>query len=174
MIFEPGLWNISNSVAEPWRVSFDTGLNTMTGGRLKRVGAFIGDESFMLTDSDGVADVDILAAHGRHGQAATVTAVQPPPGFGSLEIDEDGFISSFREKPGGELGWINGGFFVLQRSVLDLIEGDDTVWEREPLDKLAAGDEFVAHRHTGFWQPVDLREKNLLESLWAKAWRTRN
>jgi glucose-1-phosphate cytidylyltransferase len=102
-----------------------------------------------------------------------VTAGQRPPSFGSLEIDEGSVVSAFREKPVGELGLINGGFFALQRSVLDVIEGD-TVWEREPLDKLAAGGEFVAHRHTGFCQRVDLREKNLLESLWAKAWRTRN
>jgi glucose-1-phosphate cytidylyltransferase len=171
--FKSGTVDYFNSVAEPWRVSLiDTGLNTMTGGRLKRVRPLLGAEPFMLTYGDGVADVNIhslVAAHTAHGRAATVTAVQPPGRFGALEIGKNDNVSAFREKMEGESGWINGGYFVLQPSVFDLIEGDDTVWEREPLEKLAATGNLVAYRHTGFWQPVDtLREKNLLEDLWAK------
>lgn len=171
--FATGSVDYFNSVAEPWRVSLvDTGLNTMTGGRLKRVRALIGAEPFMLTYGDGVADIDIkalVATHKQHGRAATVTAVQPSARFGSLEIDERGSVNSFREKAADEFGWINGGFFVLQPSVLDLIAGDETVWERGPLEKLAASGDLVAYRHSGFWQPVDtLREKRLLEELWAK------
>jgi glucose-1-phosphate cytidylyltransferase len=171
--FKTGAVNYFNSVAEPWRVSLiDTGLNTMTGGRLKRVRPFLGDGPFMLTYGDGVADVDIhalVAAHKAHGRAATVTAVQPPGRFGALQIGQDDNVSAFREKAGSELGWINGGYFVLEPSVLDLVEGDDTVWERGPLEKLAATGNLAAYQHTGFWQPVDtLREKKLLEELWAK------
>ena len=170
--FASGSIEFFNNVAEPWRVSLiDTGLNTMTGGRLMRIRDLIGDETFMLTYGDGVADIDIsslVAAHQLHGRSATVTAVQPPGRFGSLEILDTGLVHSFREKSADEFGWINGGFFVLEPTVLDLITGDDTVWEREPLERLAASGDLVAHRHFGFWQPVDtLREKKLLEALWA-------
>lgn len=170
--FATGKVEYFNNVAEPWRVSLvDTGLNTMTGGRLRRIRSLLGDETFMLTYGDGVADVDIsalVAAHRAHGRAATVTAVQPPGRFGSLQIDGSGNIAAFREKTADEFGWINGGFFVLEPSVLDLLDGDETVWERNPLEQLAADGELVAYRHHGFWQPVDtLREKRLLEDLWA-------
>jgi len=171
--FATGDVNYFNNVAEPWRVSLvDTGLNTMTGGRLKRVRSLLGESSFMLTYGDGVSDVDInalVAAHRRHGRAATVTAVRPPGRFGSLEVGSDGVVQTFREKPSDEFGWINGGFFVLEPSVLELIDGDETEWERGPLEKLAAAGQLVAYRHDGFWQPVDtLREKRLLETHWAR------
>ncbi len=170
--FARGSVEYFNNVAEPWRVSLvDTGLGTLTGGRMRRVRDLIGDETFMMTYGDGVADIDIgelVAAHRAHGHLATVTAVQPPGRFGSLEIGEDGAIAAFREKAADEFGWINGGFFVLEPKVLDLIEGDATVWERDPLERLSAAGELMAHRHRGFWQPVDtLREKRLLEDLWA-------
>jgi glucose-1-phosphate cytidylyltransferase len=171
--FAAGRVEYFNNVAEPWRVSLvDTGLETMTGGRLKRVQALLGGEPFMMTYGDGVADVDIsalVATHRAHGRAATVTAVQPPGRFGSLEISDDDRINAFREKAADEFGWINGGFFVLEPSVLDLIEGDGTIWERGPLERLSVSGDLVAYRHHGFWQPVDtLREKRLLEDLWAK------
>lgn len=160
-----------NSQAEPWRVTLiDTGLETMTGGRLKRVVPYLGGSTFMMTYGDGVADIDLdalVAEHRRHGRAATVTAVQPSGRFGALELDEDGAVSAFREKPQDEIGWINGGFFVLEPSVVDLVDGDATVWEREPLEMLAERGQLGAYRHRGFWQPVDtLREKRLLEGLW--------
>ena len=161
-----------NAVTEPWKVTLvDTGPNTMTGGRLKRVRPFIGDETFMLTYGDGVADVNIrqLAAfHRSHGKTATVTAVQPPGRFGVLEIDGDDKVRAFREKPRDEVGWINGGFFVLEPSAIELIEGDATSWENEPLEQLANQGNLQAYKHRGFWQPVDtLRDKRQLEDLWA-------
>ncbi len=161
-----------NTVVEPWRVSLiDTGLNTMTGGRLRRVKELIGNETFMMTYGDGVSDVDIGALvdfHRSHKRAATITAVQPPGRFGALELNPDGQITAFREKPADEAGWINGGFFVLEPSVFDLLDGDETIWERKPLEALAERNDLVAYRHSGFWQPVDtLREKNQLEALWA-------
>jgi glucose-1-phosphate cytidylyltransferase len=171
--FQSGRVEYFNSVAEPWRVSLiDTGLHTMTGGRLKRIRSLLGDTTFMLTYGDGVADVDVKAlvsAHRAHGKKATVTAVQPPGRFGSLDLSERGEVKAFREKSDDEFGWINGGFFVLEPTVIDLIQDDTTVWERGPLEQLAAQNELVAYRHSGFWQPVDtLREKQLLESLWAR------
>ena len=170
--FGKGTIEYFNNVAEPWRVSLvDTGLHTMTGGRLRRVRNLIGNETFMLTYGDGVSDVDIaelIRFHRRHGRAATVTAVQPPGRFGALDLAADGAIRAFREKPAEGSGWINGGFFVLEPSVFDLIQGDDTVWEQETLEALTNRNDLVAYRHTGFWQPVDtLREKRLLESLWS-------
>jgi glucose-1-phosphate cytidylyltransferase len=170
--FTTGSTRHFNTVVEPWRVSLiDTGLNTMTGGRLRRVRELIGNETFMMTYGDGVSDVnigDLVSFHRSHKRAATITAVQPPGRFGALELDPDGQITAFREKPADEAGWINGGFFVLEPSVFDLLEGDETVWERGPLEKLAERRDLVAYRHAGFWQPVDtLREKNLLETLWA-------
>jgi glucose-1-phosphate cytidylyltransferase len=157
--------------AEPWKVTLvDTGDDTMTGGRLKRVADYLkNQDEFCFTYGDGVADVDIAASiafHRAHGKLATVTAVQPPGRFGSLAL-EDGAVRGFIEKPSGDGGWINGGFFVLSPKVIDLIASDATSWELEPMARLAADDQLRAFEHSGFWQPMDtLREKNLLESLW--------
>lgn len=157
--------------AEPWRVTLvDTGETTMTGGRLKRVASYLRDEEgFCFTYGDGLADVDIsrqLAFHREHGKLATVTAVQPPGRYGALKLD-DARVTGFMEKPRGDGGLINGGFFVLSPKCLDLIEGDHTSWEIEPLNMLAQTGQIMAWRHEGFWQPMDtLREKNLLEELW--------
>jgi len=158
--------------SENWKVSMvDTGLETMTGGRIKRVQDYLGDGSFCLTYGDGVADINIresIAFHESHGKKATVTAVPSPGRFGILDLaEEDSAVRSFYEKPDNEMGWINGGFFVLEPSVIDYIEGDATIWERSPLEKLAADDELRAFRHSGFWQPMDsLRDKRRLEELW--------
>lgn len=157
--------------AEPWKVTLvDTGEDTMTGGRLKRVAEYVkNEESFCFTYGDGVADVDISAAirfHRAHGKQATVTAVQPPGRYGALTCN-DGMVSGFTEKPRGDGGMINGGFFVLSPRCIDRITGDQTSWELEPLAGLAADGQLMAFEHTGFWQPMDtLREKNLLEDLW--------
>jgi glucose-1-phosphate cytidylyltransferase len=169
--FSAGTREFFNNTVEPWRVSLiDTGLTTMTGGRLRRVKPLLGNETFMMTYGDGVSDVDIeqlVAFHRAHGRAATVTAVRPPGRFGAMEMDPAGHIKAFHEKPVEGAGWINGGFFVLEPSIFDLLESDDTVWERTPLEMLAARGELVAFQHSGFWQPVDtLREKVLLEDLW--------
>ena len=157
--------------AEPWRVTLiDTGEETMTGGRLKRAKDFVKDEeSFCFTYGDGVADIDIselIKFHKQHGKQATVTAVQPPGRYGALNMDGKKVIS-FIEKPKGDGGRINGGFFVLSPKCLDYIDGDDTSWESAPLVKLASGGELIAFEHEGFWQPMDtLRDKNQLEELW--------
>ena len=164
---------------EPWKVTLvDTGEETMTGGRLKRVAQYL-DSDFCLTYGDGVGSVDIaklIAFHKAHGHLATMTAVQPPGRFGALEVDGTS-IKSFLEKPQGDGGWINGGFFVLSPKVIDLVEGDATIWERQPLEALAKKGELEAYFHDGFWQPMDtLRDKNHLEGLWVagnapwKAW----
>ncbi len=158
--------------AEPWRVTLvDTGEDTLTGGRLKRVASYIeNEEAFCFTYGDGVSDVNIGAAiafHRQHGKLATVTAVQPPGRYGALNRDGDQ-VTGFTEKPRGEGGLINGGFFVLSPKVLPLIEGDSSSWEGAPLEQLARMGEMMAYEHNGFWQPMDtLREKNLLEELWA-------
>lgn len=154
-----------------WKVTvIDTGLETMTGGRLKRIRPYLDDGPFCMTYGDGVGDVDIAESvrfHESHGLKATMTTVRPPARFGAVEIDGDR-ISSFLEKHPSEGGFINGGFFVLDPAVLDLVEGDRTVWESGPLERLAADGQLAAFRHTGFWQPMDtLREKNQLEDLWA-------
>ena len=157
--------------AEPWKVTLvDTGDATLTGGRLKRVRQYIQDDAaFCLTYGDGVSDVDLgelIAFHQRHGRLATLTAVQPPGRYGAIEF-RDEKVLRFAEKPEGEGGWINGGFFVLSPHVIDLIDGDRTSWESASLVKLAEQDQLRAHFHHGFWQPMDtLREKNLLEELW--------
>ena len=161
---------VHHSRAEPWRVTLvDTGTNTLTGGRVKRIREHIGDESFCMTYGDGVADVNIRALidfHEKEGREATVTAVRPPGRFGALDIDGDQ-VNGFVEKPLGDGSWINGGFFVLSPSVFDRIEGDDTVWEKEPLEGLAREGMLSAFRHEGFWQPMDtLRDKRYLEDLW--------
>lgn len=162
--------NILQNSAEPWKVSLvDTGESTMTGGRLKRVKEYLGDDDFCFTYGDGVGDIDIsalIAFHKKEGRLATLTATQPPGRFGSLAMDGH-IIKSFEEKPQGDGGWINGGFFVLSPKVLDLIEGDKTTWESEPLEKLASDGQLNAWFHNGFWQPMDtLRDKRHLEELW--------
>lgn len=158
--------------AEPWRVTLaETGQDTMTGGRLKRVADYIGNETFCFTYGDGVADVDIgrlVRFHWDHGKLATLTATQPPGRFGAFRLSaNDARITSFHEKPDGDGAWVNGGFFVLEPRVLDYIEGDATVWEAEPLERLAQDGDLCAYRHHGFWQPMDtLRDKQYLEDLW--------
>ncbi len=158
--------------AEPWRVTLvDTGEGSMTGGRLRRVREYLdGEEAFCFTYGDGVSDVDIsalVAFHKAHGKMATVTAVEPGGRYGSLDMNDDQ-VAGFLEKPKGEAGWINGGFFVLSPKVIDYIDSDKTTWEREPMERLAAEGQMHAYKHDGFWQAMDtLREKNLLEELWA-------
>jgi len=157
--------------AEPWRVTLvDTGAETMTGGRVKRVREYLGDEPFLLTYGDGVSNVDIgelLAYHKAHGKLATVTSIQPAGRFGALELDGDNRVQGFQEKPKGDGAWINGGFFIMEPRVLEYISGDATVLEKEPLEALAREGQLVAYKHHGFWQPMDtLRDKNYLEDLW--------
>jgi glucose-1-phosphate cytidylyltransferase len=156
--------------AEPWKVTIiDTGDNTMTGGRLQKVSKYVGNKTFCMTYGDGIGNVDIttsIAAHRAAGKKATVTAVQPPGRFGALQMENDA-VTGFMEKPEGDGGWINGGFFVLEPSVFSEIGGEQTVWEQEPLQNLASAGELQAYRHHGFWQPMDtLRDKQLLEELW--------
>ena len=159
--------------AESWRVTLvDTGDETMTGGRLKRVQSYVADEpAFCMTYGDGVSDVDVskvIDFHRAQGVLATLTAARPPGRFGALDLDPQGRVRQFKEKPSGDGGMINGGFFVLSPKVFDLIEGDRMIWEREPLESLAANGQLAAYRHDGFWQPMDtLRDKTLLEELWA-------
>ncbi|MGY3408395.1 glucose-1-phosphate cytidylyltransferase [Bradyrhizobium sp. GM5.1] len=162
---------IHRETAEPWRVTLvDTGEETMTGGRLKRVLPYVASsEVFALTYGDGVADIDLraqLAFHRAHGRKATVTAVRPAKRFGAISIEDDK-VSSFHEKPDDDGGWINGGFFLLAPSIGEFITGDSTVWEREPMEKLAGADELRAFIHHGFWHPMDtLRDKTFLEQEW--------
>ena len=166
-----GEMDVHHSTTEPWRVTLvDTGEETMTGGRLKRVLPYVGDETFCLTYGDGVSDVDVTALIAHHrdsGALATVTAVQPSGRFGALEV-ADGRVSGFLEKPRGDGAWINGGFFVLEPGVGDYIAGDQTVWEREPLERLARDGQLVPYYHEGFWHAMDtIRERQELEALWA-------
>jgi glucose-1-phosphate cytidylyltransferase len=172
--------HVHQKYAEPWKVTLiDTGENTMTGGRLKRVKDYLGDEDFCFTYGDGVSDVNItelIRFHRNEKVLATVTAVQPPGRFGSLAM-QGSRVTGFMEKPAGEGGWINGGFFVLSPKVIDLIKDDATVWEREPLEGLAQKGQLTPYMHQGFWQPMDtLRDKMHLEELWQagkapwKAW----
>jgi glucose-1-phosphate cytidylyltransferase len=161
---------IHRSCLPAWNVGvIDTGHATMTGGRIKRLQPYVGNETFMVTYGDGVADVDLsalLAFHRAHGRLATVTAVHPPARFGCLEMNGDS-VQSFSEKPQTSAGWINGGFFVFEPEVFDYLEGDDSVLEKTPLERLSRAGELMAFRHEGFWQPMDtLREKQLLEKLW--------
>ena len=156
--------------SDPWRVTVvDTGLNTMTGGRIKRIGRYLDDEPFCMTYGDGVSNVDIakeLEFHKKHGKLATLTAVHPDSRFGVLDIQSNQ-IMAFREKSDADVGWINGGFMILDPKVLDYIEGDNTVFERDPLEKLVADGQLMAFRHRGFWQCMDtLRDKERLEGLW--------
>jgi len=167
---------IHTNEIEPWKVTLiDTGENSMTGGRLKRVKDYVGDETFFLTYGDGVCDVNIdelLDFHKKNKQYATLTAVQPPGRYGAFNLNNDDHsISSFREKPTGdghETAYINGGFFVLEPEIFDYIEGDSTVWERDPMENLAKKGQLSAFKHAGFWQSMDsLRDKNVLDELWA-------
>lgn len=167
-----GKMTVHNNISEPWKVSVvDTGLNTMTGGRIKAIQDYVGDELFFMTYGDGVSDVDISALlkfHQSHGKIATLTAVQPNVRFGMLDITDSNAITAFREKDMGDSGWINGGFMVLQPEIFNYIEGSATVFEREPLERLAAEGQLMAYQHKGFWQCMDtLREKNKLEELLA-------
>jgi glucose-1-phosphate cytidylyltransferase len=165
--------------SEPWRVTIvDTGDETMTGGRLKRVRDYLGSESFCFTYGDGVGNVNItelIAFHKKQRRQATLTGVQPPGRFGALQI-ADHRVESFQEKPEGDGSWINGGFFVLEPSTIDLVEGDATIWERKPLEALAKAQQLSIYKHSGFWQPMDtLRDKQHLEELWASGkapWKT--
>jgi glucose-1-phosphate cytidylyltransferase len=174
-----GEMEVHRSTTEPWRVTLvETGAETMTGGRLKRVLPYVGDETFCLTYGDGVADIDITALVARHraaGRLATVTAVQPPGRFGSHEV-QDGAVRSFAEKPAGDGAWINGGFFVCEPGVGEAIAGDQTKWEEEPLRDIAARGELTVYHHRGFWKAMDtLRERLELEALWESdraTWRT--
>jgi glucose-1-phosphate cytidylyltransferase len=174
-----GSINVQNGGVIDWRVGvIDTGLDTMTGGRVRRLRSWLGDETFMVTYGDGVGSVDISALvrfHRSHGRIATVTAVRPPARFGALNLSGSE-VASFSEKSQLNEGWINGGFFVFEPRVLDYLDGDDCILEREPLERLACDRQLMAFKHEGFWQPMDtLREKELLESLWATGrapWKT--
>lgn len=162
---------VHDNFSENWKVTLiDTGLNTFTGGRIKRAAKFIGNEPFLLTYGDGVADVNIKETvdfHKEHGKKITMTAIQPEGRFGALGIDNDQTIHSFLEKPKGDGAWINGGYFVCEPSVIEYIAGDETIFEREPLENLAKEGELKAYKHFGFWQCMDtLRDKNKLEELW--------
>ena len=163
---------VHNNSSEPWKVTLvDTGLDTMTGGRIKRAKQYIGDEPFLLTYGDGVSDIDIantVAFHQKHGKALTMSAIQPEARFGNLDIDANMNIKSFIEKPKTEAGWINGGFFVCEPKVLDYISDDENcIFEQAPLQNLAKDGEMVAYKHEGFWQPMDtLRDNQKLNKLW--------
>jgi glucose-1-phosphate cytidylyltransferase len=168
---EENRMEVHDSMAEPWRVTLvDTGDTTQTGGRLKRVAQYLVDEdAFCLTYGDGLANIDIkksIEFHHRHGKLATMSAVQPNGRWGALVMDKDR-VTAFREKPAGDGAWINGGFFVLSPKVIEYIEGDQTAWEREPLERLAEEGNLNAYYHSGFWQPMDtLRDRTYLEALW--------
>ena len=166
-----GTINVDKRARRDWKISIvDTGLETMTAGRLKRVSHLLG-QTFLMTYGDGVSDVKIddeVSFHFKHGKKATVLAVRPPSRFAVLDISEDAMVQKFEEKPLDEVGWINGGFFVLDKSVVDLIEGDETIWERGPLEKLANQGELAAFKHDGFWQALDtVRDKRFLETVWS-------
>lgn len=162
---------VHNTALEPWKVTLvDTGLHTMTGGRIKRIREHLGGEPFMLTYGDGVADVNIpelIRFHEEHGQMATITSVQPGGRFGTLDISEDGTISNFREKKKEDGGWINAGFMMLEPEIIDLIEGDSTVFEKYPLEEAARRGQLNTYKHHGFWQCMDtMREREQLEQMW--------
>lgn len=171
---------VHNNVSEPWKVTLiDTGLNTLTGGRIKRVKSYIGDETFMLTYGDSVSNVDINALyefHKSHGKKATITAINVDQRFGVIDIDKDGDVSSFKEKTESDGSWVNGGFMVLEPKVIDYIEGDKTAFEKGPLQKLSEEGQLKAYKHNGFWKCMDTkREKEELEALWESGkapWKT--
>ena len=159
------------SAAEPWKITLvDTGKTSMTGGRIKRIQKYIGNEPFLLTYGDGVGDINInslVKYHLANKKMVTVTAVQPSGRFGALNIDNNELVNSFLEKPKGDGSWINGGFFVCEPSVFNFIKDDQTIWEREPMEQIAAANQMVAYKHTGFWKPMDtLRDKQELEQEW--------
>tara|TARA_Y200000002_G_C22660931_1_gene655692 strand:+ start:506 stop:1276 length:771 start_codon:yes stop_codon:yes gene_type:complete len=156
---------------EKWNITLiDTALNTMTGGRIKRIEDYINNDTFCMTYGDGLSDVNISALidfHKSHEKIATLTAIQPQSRFGSLKIDKDLSVTSFKEKPVGQMDWVNGGFFVLEPEIFKYLEDDNTVWENEPLIRLSLEKNLMAFKHKGFWQPMDtLRDKNVLEELW--------
>ncbi len=171
---------IHHHSAEPWTVTLvNTGIETMTGGRVKRIQEYVGDEPFMLTYGDGVANVnidDLVRYHKAHGKLATVTSIQPAGRFGALDLDDDNLIEGFKEKPKGDGAWVNGGFFVLQPEIFNYLDNDATVLEKEPLERLARDLQLVAYKHSDFWQPMDtLRDKVYLEELWKSGtapWKT--
>ncbi|MFV8327804.1 glucose-1-phosphate cytidylyltransferase [Flavobacterium sp. ZS1P14] len=171
---------VHESEAEPWTITLvDTGLNSMTGGRIKRVQKHIGEKPFLLTYGDGVSDVnikDLVATHQKNGKLCTVTSVQPSGRFGALNLGSENQVDSFLEKPKGDGAWINGGFFVCQPEVFNYIEGDSTIFEKSPMERLAADGQMGAHLHDGFWKPMDtLRDKVELEESWESneaAWKT--
>ncbi|MEW6183464.1 MAG: glucose-1-phosphate cytidylyltransferase [Bacillota bacterium] len=163
--------DVHSNHVEPWKVTLvDTGIETLTGGRVKRVQQYIGSETFMLTYGDGLADINIkklVECHQLNKQLATITAVRPAGRFGALVLEDRGQVQSFVEKPSGDRSWINGGFFVLEPEVLQYLKDDKTSFEREPLEALVQDKQLMAYKHTGFWQPMDtLRDKNTLEDLW--------
>ncbi|MFV0481245.1 MAG: glucose-1-phosphate cytidylyltransferase [Campylobacteraceae bacterium] len=164
--------DVHSNYSEPWRVTLaDTGLDTMTGGRIKRAQKYIGDEDFLLTYGDGVSDIDIartVAFHKSHGKILTMSAIQPEARFGNITIDDNMNVKKFIEKPKNEAGWINGGFFVCNKKIFDYISSDEScVFEQEPLQKLAQNGEMYAYKHNGFWQPMDtLRDNQKLNKLW--------
>lgn len=162
---------VHDTYAEPWQITLvDTGLNSMTGGRIKRIAKHINNETFMLTYGDGVSNVNIkelVKYHQSSGKLCTVTAVQPSGRFGALNLDSNNAVTSFMEKPKGDGAWINGGFFVCEPKVIDYIENDSTIWEREPMEQIAADKQMTAFKHDGFWKPMDtLRDKQELEADW--------
>ena len=163
--------NVHRKSAESWNITLvDTGINTMTGGRLKKIQKYVDNETFCFTYGDGLANISIrelIEFHKNNNTLATVTAVQPPARFGALELDGNKVVS-FKEKPPGDGNWINGGYFILEPTVFDYVEGDSTVWEKEPVENLSKNNQLSAYRHSGFWQPLDtLRDKNKLEDLWS-------
>jgi glucose-1-phosphate cytidylyltransferase len=162
---------ILNSSSEPWKITLiDTGLESMTGGRIKKAKPYINNETFMLTYGDGVADINIselIKFHKSHGKLATMTATQPDGRFGALEIGENGIVKNFLEKPKGDGSWINGGFFVCEPEVIEYIQDDSTIFEKEPLEKLTEIGELYTYKHFGFWKPMDtLRDKHELNNMW--------
>lgn len=162
---------IHHHSAEAWTVTLvNTGIETMTGGRVKRIQSYLNNETFMLTYGDGVADVNInklISYHKAHGKLVTITSTQPSGRFGALNLSEDNVVHSFQEKPKGDGAWINAGFFVMEPKIFDYIENDDTILEKEPLEYIARDGELITYKHEGFWQPMDtLRDKHLLEELW--------
>jgi glucose-1-phosphate cytidylyltransferase len=166
-----GATSVLKTSVEKWKITLvDTGIDSMTGGRIKRIRPYLNDESFCLTYGDGLSDIDIsksLAFHRDHKRMATVTAVRPPGRFGILELDEKSYVSSFSEKPINEVGWINGGFFVLEQGVFDYIDNNQTVWEKDPLERLSQDNQLAAFQHSGYWQPCDtVRDLKTLENDW--------
>ncbi len=163
--------DVLGTKAEPWKVTLiDTGLNTMTGGRIKRIQEIVGKQTFLMTYGDGLGDVNIkelVAFHKKQAKFATVTGVQLPSRFGTLDLDDKHNVSSFREKPGAVNLWVNGGFFVLEPQIFKYLKDDSSIWEKEPLEKLASSDQLNAYKHNGFWKSMDtLRDKRELDNLW--------